>query len=379
MQKNFRLKTLQRTELSNYLHGGPETATLRLYWSGPRTWSAGSTPNSADNLDDDEVNVENPRDYMEDYARRMVLREATTPGPSSISNADRPRTFSPGASHARHRKSLDTGRFRSHSSHGRKPRVSEDEHRAASDPEGHGVLLNNDGNPLASSLPQFRRANTDSGGRGAAMDVVKLMDSKGNSSRNPAWLINLRTPERKPGELSRDSPLFPRGRSSWESEESAEEAIGGNLQPRSDLAEDNEGESGRHRRPSEDKGSYEGNVLTIHPRGETDNFPSGTKQSRRRRDVDNSLTQAKVQVDNESSMAVTAKNSQCVLGNIGRQSVSILHFLPYYIRLPVVGVLRTLGIFVQIGRQIMDAVDSNMALSCTREYLWLKIERWLDT
>ncbi|RLU25222.1 hypothetical protein DMN91_003315 [Ooceraea biroi] len=44
----------------------------------------------------------------------------------------------------------------------------------------------------------------------------------------------------------------------------------------------------------------------------------------------------------------------------------------------IIGAFRTLGMFVQVGRQVMDAVESNTALVCTKEYLWAKIVKWID-
>jgi len=34
--------------------------------------------------------------------------------------------------------------------------------------------------------------------------------------------------------------------------------------------------------------------------------------------------------------------------------------------------------FIQVGRQIMNVVESNAAFACTKEYLWLKIVNWID-
>lgn len=48
------------------------------------------------------------------------------------------------------------------------------------------------------------------------------------------------------------------------------------------------------------------------------------------------------------------------------------------LRSAIIAVLRTLGMFVQVGRQIIDVVESNTALVCTREYLWTKIITWID-
>lgn len=348
---------------------------------------------------------------MEEATRRKVLRAATTShrGPP-IGDADRPRSFSLKAFRAERRKSLDTSRFRSRRyppSQERNPGVSEPlstlaDYRATktSDPEGRGVPLNNDGGSPVPSLSQFRRVNVGSGGR-ERTGVIKLMDSEGNSSRDPAWPINSRTSRRKREELSRDWLLSLCGRSTPEFRESAAEKV--------DEGDAGEGQR-RYQRSSEEKeGSPCGvNVLPIHPGGGVSGFPPGFGRSRRQmssenrrvlrppiipwessrsdehaRAEDGALSSARVKrivagyEDNET--ASTEDSRLCMLGDMKQRSLDLLRFLPNNIRKVVVGVLRTLGVFVQIGRQIMDIVDSNTALSCTKEYLWFKIERWLDT
>ncbi|EFN89702.1 uncharacterized protein LOC105182510 isoform X2 [Harpegnathos saltator] len=49
------------------------------------------------------------------------------------------------------------------------------------------------------------------------------------------------------------------------------------------------------------------------------------------------------------------------------------------LRALVVAILRTIGTLMQVGQEFMDIADSNSALSCTRTYLWRKLEKWLDT
>ncbi|KOC71149.1 hypothetical protein WH47_06210 [Habropoda laboriosa] len=49
------------------------------------------------------------------------------------------------------------------------------------------------------------------------------------------------------------------------------------------------------------------------------------------------------------------------------------------LRQAFMGFLRTLGFFVQVGRQLMDYVDSNSALVCTKNYLVGKAILWIDS
>lgn len=47
-------------------------------------------------------------------------------------------------------------------------------------------------------------------------------------------------------------------------------------------------------------------------------------------------------------------------------------------RAAFMGFLKALGFLVQVGRQIMDYVDANSALTCTRDYFWSKAIQWIE-
>lgn len=51
----------------------------------------------------------------------------------------------------------------------------------------------------------------------------------------------------------------------------------------------------------------------------------------------------------------------------------------FYFRQVFMGFLRTLGFFVNVGRQLMDYVDSNSVLACTKDYLLGKAIHWIDS
>lgn len=51
----------------------------------------------------------------------------------------------------------------------------------------------------------------------------------------------------------------------------------------------------------------------------------------------------------------------------------------FRIRETFMGFLRALGFFVQVGRELIDYVESNTALACTKDYLWGKAVQWIDS
>lgn len=258
--------------------------------------------------------------------------------------------------------------------------------------------------------PQFQPVG--SGGR--RVGVVKSMDSGGNSSRGP--LINSGIPRQKRRQLSRDSLLSARGRRvslEYQESESGKETIKKNLQQlRTErLGAGDAGERRRYR-PSGEKGSRRGRRRnlslahrTIHPgSGGADGFPLGFKNCRPSRAPNipresrdderklriatgNALSSVRVKrhskfhrdrENNSTSSSGSAQNSQTALENTEQRSLDPPNSLAHGIRAVVIGVLRTLGMFVQVGRQIMDIVDSHAVLACTREYLWTKTVRWID-
>ncbi|EGI63987.1 hypothetical protein G5I_07566 [Acromyrmex echinatior] len=39
---------------------------------------------------------------------------------------------------------------------------------------------------------------------------------------------------------------------------------------------------------------------------------------------------------------------------------------------------RNIGMFVHVGRRIINVVQTNAVLACTKKYVWIKIIRWID-
>ncbi|KYM81028.1 hypothetical protein ALC53_08369 [Atta colombica] len=44
----------------------------------------------------------------------------------------------------------------------------------------------------------------------------------------------------------------------------------------------------------------------------------------------------------------------------------------------IVAVFETLGMFVHVGRRIINVIQTNAVLVCTKEYVWTKIIKWID-
>ncbi|XP_060821998.1 uncharacterized protein LOC132910366 [Bombus pascuorum] len=55
------------------------------------------------------------------------------------------------------------------------------------------------------------------------------------------------------------------------------------------------------------------------------------------------------------------------------------HDTLFYFRQVFMGFLRTLGFFMNVGRQLMDYVDSNSVLACTKDYLLGKAIHWIES
>lgn len=312
----------------------------------------------------------------EEDTRRKVLRAATS------QRAFGPRSFS--LKLHRGRRSHDGRRFPSRrSSRERNSRVSgplsEPVDRGVRDPRDASRVpsRNNDGGWPLSRLP-FRRINAEPERRAG---VVKLTNSAGNSSSAAA---------RRREELSRDSLLslgVVAERSPLESRKSVGEAVErkGSETGGGDAREGKCSWDGRDvlpaRIPPEERNGvplsgfgrlrqqipYENRGFSsIVPR-----IPAGQRAKRSMEDYEEG---------NDGSTAGSARNDPLRSDPFGnRRSVlqppSLLSNVPAFI----IGALRTLGMFVQVGRQIMDIVESNVVLACTKEYLWIKITRWIDT
>lgn len=273
-------------------------------------------------------------------------------------------------------------------------------------PAGRRVLpLSDDGDHPTASRLQFRRVNADTDHRYRA---VKLMDSEGNSSRDLTGSINSRTSRRKPEELSRDSLLSPRAqRSTLESRRGGRVAVKRNVFPRAETTGSTW--KRRSRRSAEEEGSRSGRYGSLVPvamrafrrsglgrteertlYGEWGEFlASNSGKSARRNEQ---VVRAAKSAISSLSLEEFTKNDYGGGGESTgrsirdsrsnalryRQSLQRPSSFAATVRSIIVGVFKTLGMFVQVGRQIMDVVESNTALACTKEYLWVKIINWID-
>ncbi|XP_067206407.1 uncharacterized protein [Linepithema humile] len=359
---------------------------------------------------------------LEEGTRRKVLRSLTSHHDSFAQGVFGPRSFSLEIFCRRRRRSLGGRRFPfrrySSSSRERNSRVGEplsdlwilEEDRGMKrHPGGRRIPLNDGGNRLTLHS-QFRPANADTYEH---RRVVKLMDFEGKSScvcaRDPAQPINL-TLGRK--ELFRDSFLSPRGEKTagaeqWllESQENGSDAVKGSA-----LSRPGGSHTRKRRQSKKAKGSRIGRDVsattrTIHPfflskaerlhremlyenwEFSPVNSPLSIPEKRRQND-DSVRTVPSLSLveqftdDYKDSTSQSAQNSRPILLQTlqNRNQLSLAQSPSFVssLRSIIIAVFRTLGMFVQVGRQIMDVVESNTALVCTKEYLWTKIIKWID-
>ncbi|KYN31768.1 hypothetical protein ALC56_13907 [Trachymyrmex septentrionalis] len=294
---------------------------------GTSSHAVNPTPNSRD---DDKVDS-GSTDLGEEDPRRKVLRSLTSHRDSFVEDAFASRSFSLKVTREG---SVGGQRFpfrRYLPSRKRNSRVVEtlsdpwmqEDHRAEGDPAGRRASLNNDGSSSAPSRSQFRRVNADT--KRSRVSVVKLMDSERNSSCD--LTINSTMSHRKPEELSRDLLLSPRGGSAV-AERSLFEGSGGD--------------------------AFKRNVSSLF---NIEQF---------NRDYKNSTSQ----LIQHSKLIVSQKQLQL--------SDDLEWSVISSIRSFIVAVFGTLGMFVHVGRRIINVVQTNAVLVCTKEYVWTKIIRWID-
>lgn len=287
------------------------------------------------------------------------------------------------------------------------PWTPREDHRIERDPARRRAPLNNDGSSSTTFVrSQFRRVNAE---RCPRIGVVKLMDSEGNSSCEPT--INSKTPRRKPEELSRDSLLSPRGgsaiaeRSPLEFLGNGGEAVKRNALPQFKTVRGSDTKKRQYQQPTEEGSSWDGRNVsaTIHPFFllifrrppfyENHGFssvpiiPQKSGQDddliRVRRNAPSLSSIGRFIENYEDSANQSAQHSKLITLQVPRNRDQLSLVQRFYVMTGmysfVVGFLRMLGMFVQIGRQIIDAVETNTAFACTKEYLWIKIIRWIDT
>ncbi|KOX75160.1 hypothetical protein WN51_14307 [Melipona quadrifasciata] len=84
--------------------------------------------------------------------------------------------------------------------------------------------------------------------------------------------------------------------------------------------------------------------------------------------------------------ANNSKQSSLFVGDHGSRSTAVearelaaAHQVLFHFQRVITGFLTTLGFFVNVGRQLMDYVDSNSALACTKDYILGKAVHWIDS
>lgn len=374
---------------------------------GTSSHAVNPTPNPRD---DDKVDS-GSTDLGEEDSRRKVLRSLTSHRDSFVEDAFASRSFS--LKVAREGSSGDQ-RFpfrRYLPSRKRNSRVVEtlsdpwmqEDHRVKGDPAGRQASLNNDGSSSALSRSQFRRVNADT--KRSRMSVVKLMDSEGNLSSD--LTINSTMSRRKPEELSRDLLLSPHGgsaiaeRSLFEFRGSGGDALKGNV-----LAIQN----GQRKRREEAtlsavKGSRElkgrkgrfndtsvlfvgaqkiapTNALrksSVFARPD-DSAEIETSRRPRSRGVRNVFSSSNIERFNRTYENSTSQLIQHSKPIVSQKQPQLFDLWPVIssIRSFIVDVFGTLGMFVYIGRHIINIIQTNVILVCTREYVWTKIIKWID-
>ncbi|KAM0736272.1 hypothetical protein ACS0PU_010233 [Formica fusca] len=270
------------------------------------------------------------------------------------------------------------------------------------DPKGDRIPLNNYESSLSSRL-QLRRINTVAV---RCTGIVKLTNSVGNLSCNPERAINSEVSHRKPEELSRDSLLLPRGkrvgvaeRSPLESRGSGKEAVKRNAISRfGEIAGGSDMKERRYQQPRVEKRSRIERDVSAAPGRIHPLFLSGQnlKQSHQQMLYENRVLLPILTVpegsrqDDDRIRAMKAAPSlsrvgrfienyeNTISGSVKDSRLTALQARQLSLRSVIITVFRTLGIFVQVGRQIMDVVESNAILACTKEYLWTKIIKWID-
>lgn len=262
-------------------------------------------------------------------------------------------------------------------------RMPQEHHGLEEDPAGRRGPLNDDGSASEPPRSQFR-VNAE------CPRVVKLTDSEGNTSCDPT-INSLREPEK----LSRDSPLSPRGGSAIAERSFLESRVsGGEAVERSAQFEMVSGSDRRkrHSRPRKKENSRD--VSMIHPffssqmLHKTHGFPSvATIPQKSREDVLVRIARGVPPLSNveyfradyENSANQSARYSLTALQDPSRLSLAQQPSVDYDIQSFVSTILKTLGIFVEVGRQVIDVLQKNAALVCTKDYLWTKFVKWIDT
>ncbi|XP_071570145.1 uncharacterized protein [Temnothorax nylanderi] len=353
-------------------------------------------------------------DLGEEDSRRKVLRPLTSHRDSIAEDALASRSFSlkvirggsPGgqrfpfrSSSSSQKRNLRVDEMLSD------PWASREDHEIEDDPAGPRDPLNNDGSSSTPSRSQFRRVNASA--EHPRMSVVKLMDSEGNSSCNPT--INSKTFRRKPEELSRDSLLSPHGgravaeRSFLESPGSGGKAVERNAFMQFKTVSGSDTKKRDSQRPREEESSRDGRDVStaIHPSflsefrrshrqalHENHSFPPDPTIPRKSRQDDDLVRTARSVPslsndrrfigDYEGSANQSAQHSKLIALRTSRDPNELSLDQESTMHTFIIAVFRTLGLFIEMGRLIMDVVQANTALLCTKEYVSKKFIKWIE-
>lgn len=110
---------------------------------------------------------------------------------------------------------------------------------------------------------------------------------------------------------------------------------------------------------------------------------TGKKSATRRPEGDPSLfpvTYRRFMGDYGSRSSTTKdQGRRSSMAKVETRETNRAHDALFYFRQVFMGFLRTLGFFVNVGRQLMDYVDSNSVLACTKDYLLGKAIHWIDS
>ncbi|TGZ49088.1 Uncharacterized protein DBV15_05988 [Temnothorax longispinosus] len=362
---------------------------------GTGSHAVNPTPNSRY---DDKVDF-GSTDLGEEDSRRKVLRPLTSHRDSIAEDALASRSFSLKVI----RGVIQRFPFRSSSSSQKRnlrvdemlsdPWAPREDHEIEDDPAGPRDPLNNDGSSSTPSRSQFRRVNASA--EHPRTSVVKLMDFEGNSSRNPT--INSKTSRRKPEELSRDSLLSPHGgraiaeRSFLESPGSGGKAVKRNAFMQFKTVSGSDTKKRDSQRPREEESSRDGRDVStaIHP-----SFLSEFRRSRRqalhenhsflpdptiprKSRQDNDLVRTARSVpslsndrrfigDYEGSTNQSAQHSKLIALRTSRNSNELSLAEKPTMRTFIIAAFRTLVLFIEVGRLIMDAISSDSVFAIDR-------------
>ncbi|XP_028049349.1 uncharacterized protein LOC114255265 [Monomorium pharaonis] len=275
-----------------------------------------------------------------------------------------------------------------------------EDHGTEENPAGRRAPLNNDG---SSSTPSRSRRFQEEikAERLSRMNVVKLMDSKENSSREPT--INPKTSHRKPEELSPDSLLSPRERivkrSLLESRGSEGEALERSELLQFKMVRGRGTKKPRSQRPREKESSRNGmDVSTVHPffltklgilhqqmllKNYEFSFDRSLPRRSKREDHPIRTESSALSLSNgqftgtDSTKQLSQDSTIIALQALQNQDYSETKASKTQTLSPSADTPEILRRLVRVSRRIVDVMETHQGFICTRDYLWTKFKRWI--